>query len=1517
MMSLMSVATFGQRKTDVLDRGLIAVKTTEGVYCSWRIPAEEYYDVEYNLYRNGVKVNEKPLSVSNYVVAGGSETDTYTVKAVVKGVEEVEESKPASVWKNSWLDVKMNHGDLKSTYIPNDACLADVDGDGELEILLKFDNQSDASQFYNRDGYEGEYAIMEIYKLDGTKLWWIDLGPNMADFQNNEQNIVAFDWDEDGNAEVVMRAADGTKIHTAKGETIVIGDPTKNYRWNTDGDKGQWFVHDGAEFLLYLNGETGEVYDQMDYPLRRLEEGEGTGDAALEKAWGDGYGHRSTKHFFGAPFLDGKHASIFLARGIYTRHKMVALDVDRTTHKLSERWRWTSDNKGGEWYGNGFHNYMVADVDWDGRDEICFGSMVIDDNGNGLSTTGLGHGDAQHCSDLDPFTHGQEIFTCLEDHPGNNLRDATTSKIYYRYTAGKDDGRSMAGNFTDDYYGAQCVSTRDPSLIGAVKRGPLSGGTKNGIADNFRIYWDGDLCEETMDGMAEHDGNGAILKYKVGVIETLTGSMTNNWTKKTPCVQGDIFGDWREEVIMKTADHNIRIYTTTAPTPWRVYSLWHDHQYRNAMVWQMCGYNQPPHTSYFLGQKEGITVPPPPLTLTGRTVVESAISSANDGEHLLIHETDNKSVAVNGTVSPYMLTINTPTWVQGHDNNDNITTTTYTTTLTGEGEFTGDMRFVKQGDGKLNIGEGIKLSHTGETNIWAGEVTHNGDLLNSNVWINKFGSIAGNVNFGKDVTVGYDASLKPGGEGTYGTMTVADTLILDFGGRVEIDIDGGENSDYIEVGYLQGHTVTDKGTGLKYTKPVIYLNITNSEKQLPAGRHEIGIVKKEVKCNISDIEVQSNSLFGYTLEYDSETGKLYVVAQSLRKPMTILWVGDESNIWETANQEANLNFVIEETGEKTYFVPGDVVKFTDAAETVKVALTGELFPSRVIFDFETKTYDIEGAGSIGGEASVEKRGAGLLRMNAKNTYTGGTEINGGTLLAYSLAYRDGENAGSLGTMEGLILVNGGDLQTQNEVNCSQVISVAKDGSKLVVNGTLLLTEGIRSMASYYKTGSGTLRLADAPNYGELHIVSGTVQAGEYNSTQSTPEVVVFEGGTLKDANNVYSYSNSKTKYVVPAGKTGTWYVDSRCEYTDSVKGEGNLTIQPQGTRTAMTGNWSKYTGRVTINTGESIGLGKLCNLENATLNALNGWISNQDDSYMKWSGTMKVGALTGSGTLAGSNLWSIGYLGTNTKFTGTFASGAKFEKQGAGMLTLSTEQESNISGDIYVRGGILNLEQSDATKVMTMSTIRVTGEGSTLMGNAECRVVYVQNGGTLMPGKGTSTALAGALKFSQVNSFGGTLSFNIRNSRNTDASRSFITSSGSMMLDANTTIDVTMGSSYNPKAGDAIKLWVVNGSLSISDKVKVNLPELPEGLEWDTSELFTKTGTIKILATPTAVRTLSADTEVECEVYNLAGVKVAKIDAQYGQVDKEVRKAVTRQGLYIVHISGNGVNESKTVGVKK
>ena len=464
MMGMIGITASAQRVIDKLDRGVVAVKTTSGVFVSWRIQSDEYYDVTYNLYRDGSLVAEG-LSASNYTDAAGTASSSYTVEAVKRDVKQPK-SAAATPWTKNYLEIVPKHDkSITSVLVPNDACCADVDGDGQVEILLKYDNQSEINASFPRDGYNGEYSIFECLKLDGTVLWWVNCGPNMGDFQNNEQNIVGYDWDMDGKAEALFRAADGTTIHAADGQTYVIGDATKNYRAATGGGSN-WFMHEGAEYLVYVNGATGVPYVTMDYPLKRLENGE----TDLNKAWGDGYGHRSTKHFFGAPYLDGRKPSIFLGRGIYTRHKFVAFDVDPATHQLTERWRWTNNQAGSPWYGQGYHNFAIVDVDWDGRDEIVWGSMVIDDNGKGLSTTGLGHGDAQHHGDFNPYVHGQEGFFCNEDRPSNNYRDLTTSKLYYRVEDSRDDGRSIAGNFLNTVPGAVGFSAHDtpPTLMSLI-----------------------------------------------------------------------------------------------------------------------------------------------------------------------------------------------------------------------------------------------------------------------------------------------------------------------------------------------------------------------------------------------------------------------------------------------------------------------------------------------------------------------------------------------------------------------------------------------------------------------------------------------------------------------------------------------------------------------------------------------------------------------------------------------------------------------------------------------------------------------------------------------------------------------------------------------------------------------------------------------------------------------------------------------------------------------------------------
>ena len=552
-----------------------------------------------------------------------------------------------------------------------------------------------------------------------------------------------------------------------------------------------FFIHDGAEYLLYLNVQTGEPYQTIDYPLPRLEKGE----TDMKKALVDGYEHRSSKHFFGAPYLDGSHPSIFLARGIYTRHKMIALDVDPATHRLKERWRWNNNTPGSPWYWQGYHNFGVADVDMDGRDEIVFGSMVIDYTGKGLSTTGLGHGDAQHCGDFDPYSPRLEIFACNEENHNNNYRDATTSRMYYRTTGQRDDGRAIAGKFIDEIPRGQAMSSRDPNVIGMASHKAIAWEKKNNIAQNFRIYWDGNLCDETFNYKNGKNTEGCILKARRGEIAVLQGSLTNNSTKGTPCLQADLFGDWREEVVMRTPDDNIRIFTTDIETPWRNYTLWHDHQYRNAVVWQMCGYNQPPHTSYYLGQTDGITLAPPPLTTTGRTLVadNTAMGRETNGKHIMLCDNGDMTVTVKPGCSPYILTDNTPTWVQGHDDNRRITTTSYTHTLTG-GPFSGAMRLVKQGGGVLVLPNKVQ-TYTGETNVWEGNLRFDGTLKNSTLWLNRHTKLVTNGGiYEKGIRAEYNATMQIGKDDKPRTVET-DSLYLGFGSRIVFDLFGGNDAD--------------------------------------------------------------------------------------------------------------------------------------------------------------------------------------------------------------------------------------------------------------------------------------------------------------------------------------------------------------------------------------------------------------------------------------------------------------------------------------------------------------------------------------------------------------------------------------------------------------------------------------------------------------------------------------------------------------------------------------------------
>ena len=1514
---LVSMGANAQRFTDKLDRGLVAVKTTKGVYCSWRIQADEYYDVKYNLYRDGTRVNAEPLDVSNFTDTSGSESSQYTVKAVLNGVEQ-QASKAATVFKSNYKEIKIKHdASLKATYEPNDACCADVDGDGEVEILMKFNNKEEGEQLYPKNGptingvATKEYSMLACLKQDGTVLWWVNCGPNMGDFQNNEQNIVGYDWDMDGKAEVVMRLEEGSTVHMADGTTYTIGANGKNgsswtnYREPKASGSVEWFTHYGKEFLWYCEGATGKPYQCIEFPLKRLEDGE----TDLKAAWGDGYGHRSSKYFFGAPYLDGKHPSIFLGRGIYTRHKFIAYDVDPKTHDLKVRWKWTNNQPGSPWYGQGYHNYIVADVDWDGRDEIVWGSMVIDDNGMGLSTTGLGHGDAQHIGDFNPYIHGQEMFACNEDNPSNNYRDATTSKIYYRKTDTNDDGRCLAGNFYNDIPGAVGHSAHD-TPISTVTNDHVSLNT-NGLSMNFRIYWDGDLLEECFN-------NTEVTKPGVGTIATFLGAYSNNGTKATPCYQGDIFGDWREEVIERTADNNIRIYTTNEPTKWRNYSLWYDHQYRNGMVWQPCGYNQPPHVSYFLGELEGITIAPPPLTTTGREEVGSSISKALDGKHALLATTGDATVSVAEGASPAIFTDNAPSWVQGtaasecRTKDTEIKYTYYTHTLTG-GAFTGGMRLVKQGDGTLVL-PNVKQTYTGKTDVWAGTLQFDGTMESSPVWLNRFAELNSNGgNFKGGIKADYGSVIRPGGKESIGTLTTS-SLDLGFGARVVFDAKDG-NVDKLVAAKMSIEKKYWKN-GPQYNTPVFEFATAPAPGTYTLA--EVG----ELTGKLSDIVVEGLDGHKFSLEYTD--GKIILNLSDTRDSESCVWTGEKGSVWDLMSTE---NF----SSSDKMFVTGDELTFNDDAATSNVSIAEDVTPGNLYFKNDKKVYSLAGKGSILGEGSLNVEGTGTVYVKNTNKYSGGTNVKGGTLIPTTLANKDGLEYGSLGAADNTItLSNNGTLKVTTGMTASHPIVLGENGGAINNTGTLILNGGIKKGAGknrdLYKMGAGTLQLNSIADFDVLYINQGTVY--DFQDGHFSGKTIVLNGSkvVLQASNSIYSGNSDNVNIEVPKGKSGIWYPDGRCDYTGKLTGEGTIDIYGTWIRCPFKGDWSKFEGTINAKRGNKNVYEPVFDFNNtygiplATLNVDSRF--TKDYAFCTNGKSFAIGALTGTGYISnggnfgsGANTLTIGGKNTNFEFKGSI-NGSNVVKNGTGIWTISSEDVLANAKSLKIVDGVVKLNKATATSSMTAPTVLYVRNEGELRGVGCTYGVSLLKGGILRPGSNAETAQTnntGVINIlKNLNAVVGSsiyvnktkadsISVNAYTGSKSPA-WAFLNVGGNAVL--NGTIYVTYKDTWTPAVDDYVRVLDCAGS--ISGNPTFELQALPAGLEWDTTP-FLSTGTIRV-AVSTGIKEVGLDGgSFKADVYTIGGFKLTSLMTTKATMMSDLKNRGLAAGTYIVRTAQGGI----------
>jgi hypothetical protein len=598
-----------------LIRGVVAVTVTGGVYVGWRMFGDEHDpanpgSIAYNVYRDGTKIATVTDS-TNYQDAAGTPAASYVVRAVKNGVEQAA-SESVKPWAQNYLRIPLQvppsgttpgspqceTANETYTYSANDGSVGDVDGDGQYEIFVKWDpsNSKDNSQ----SGCTGNVFI-DAYRLDGTRLYRIDLGRNIRAGAHYTQFIV-YDFDGDGKAEMAVKTAPGTQ--GGDGQFLKLGpaasdDDNADYRSVSNASGRTGYVLTGPEYLTVFNGESGAEMATVNFDVPR----------GTVSAWGDSYGNRVDRFLATAAYLDNTgYASFVMARGYYTRTTLTAWNF--RGGQLSQLWKFDSnvtpqDGAGRPYTGQGAHSLSVANIDDDLGQEIIYGAMSVDQDGKGKCSTGYDHGDALHVTDFIPSRPGLEAFMPNEDglHPSYHLIDPNTcaSIVDGPIVAGQDTGRAVAADISPDNPGGEMWSARGPGLLDTAT-GKNVGAMPGSM--NFVIWWDADESRELEDGTA-------ITKYGGATLQACAECSSNNGTKSTPTLTADLFGDWREEIIWRETDSSaLRLYTTTAVTMRRIFTLMHDPQYRIAVSWQNVGYNQPPHPSFHIGG--GMAVPPRP-----------------------------------------------------------------------------------------------------------------------------------------------------------------------------------------------------------------------------------------------------------------------------------------------------------------------------------------------------------------------------------------------------------------------------------------------------------------------------------------------------------------------------------------------------------------------------------------------------------------------------------------------------------------------------------------------------------------------------------------------------------------------------------------------------------------------------------------------------------------------------------------------------------------------------------------
>ena len=594
----LGLATAGEwQPGEKLDRGLVALPAGESsTFVSWRLLAEDPGDVAFEVFRvsggKEEKITEEPLSSATSLTDDGR-GEAYVVRAVDG------KSWRTETRKTPYFEIPI---DPPEGYRAGDCSVGDLDGDGSWEIVVHMSRRG------RDNGSAGmpDPPVLEAYKLDGSKLWRIDLGRNIREGEHYTQFMV-YDLDGDGRAEVACKTADGS----TDGTGTVLGDADADWINREEGTPRYGRILEGPEFLTVFDGKTGAALATADFIPGRDPIG----------GWGgiggnggtDSYGNRCDRFLACVAYLDGERPSLVMTRGVYGRTVMAAWDW--RDGKLSSRWVFDSGSSAppfrdaSPFSGMGGHSLSVADVDGDGRDEVVFQAMTVDDDGKGLFSTGRRHGDSMHVSDFDPERPGMELYLVTENEadtvrfrtPGAGMHDARTGELLWSHSPGVDISDGVVADIDPRHPGAEVWG--GPGGLRTVKGEEIGPRPRS---SEWVVWWDGDLLREIYGGYR-------IFKWdwKEGREEEIfaadlpfepRGGRRRWFGGSRPNLTADLVGDWREELLLVgPGGKSLRLYTTTVPTDHRMPCLMQDRQYRLSIAWQNVVYNKPPHTSRFIG----------------------------------------------------------------------------------------------------------------------------------------------------------------------------------------------------------------------------------------------------------------------------------------------------------------------------------------------------------------------------------------------------------------------------------------------------------------------------------------------------------------------------------------------------------------------------------------------------------------------------------------------------------------------------------------------------------------------------------------------------------------------------------------------------------------------------------------------------------------------------------------------------------------------------------------------------